>query len=303
MKTGLLGYPIKHSLSPVIHNVAYEKLGLNWQYGLYPCPDRKTFDAILKDVLADPASFIGLNVTTPWKTAAFEAALERSAVAAAIQNANVLTVLGCGAVEPAYFSCDNTDGAGLVASLECEGIKLEGSRVVVCGTGAVAMAALLALFGKQAASITVVSRDRQRAAEKVAAVGHATLLSQPHNSDSSTPLKQIDVIDYSGIAQHLANADILIDATTVGMNPTEKPIIPVELLRPTLVVVDVVYGHGETALIKAASEACARFYDGLGMLIEQAALSIEIWAASQRMQLTAPRALMHEAALNELARR
>ena len=282
-KTGLLGYPIGHSLSPAIHNAAYRALYLDWQYALYPCPDLASFDAILSDVLADPTSFVGLNVTTPWKTAAYEAARAHSPFAGAAQNANVLTVVSHG-TQPAHLSCDNTDGAGLIASLEREGVTIEGSRVVVCGSGPVATSALQAFTEKQAAAITIVSRDPQKAAKTV-------------------PLSQIRVVDYSEVAQHLVDADILINATTVGMNPSDAPIVSAELLRPTMVVVDVIYGHGETALIKAAREIGARAYDGLGMLIEQAALSIEIWAASQNLKLTAPRTLMLEAAQKELAKR
>ena len=87
------------------------------------------------------------------------------------------------------------------------------------------------------------------------------------------------------------------------MNPADGAIVPVELLRPSMAVVDVVYGHGETALIKAAWEIGARAFDGLGMLIEQAALTIEIWALEQERILEAPRDLMLEAARRELANR
>jgi shikimate 5-dehydrogenase len=85
------------------------------------------------------------------------------------------------------------------------------------------------------------------------------------------------------------------------MHPDDAPVVAPEALGPGLVVLDVVYGHGETALIQAAREAGAQAFDGLGMLIEQAALTIEIWAREQGQQLKAPRTLMRQAALEALA--
>ena len=296
MKVGLLGYPLDHSLSPAIHNAAYQALGLDWHYRLYPCSNQQTFDEVLGGACKEPDAYVGFNVTTPYKAAAYKAASKRSCSAEAAESANVLTVLcQAGSGQP-LLSCDNTDGQGLVASLERQaGISVSDSVVILCGTGSVARATLRLLLEKQAAGIVVASRDKQAAQKRVNA-----LLSYSHCPSHAAPPS---VIDYGEIAQHLAVADVLIDATTVGMASTDEAVVPVELLRQDMVVVDVVYAHGETALIQGARERGAKAFDGLGMLIEQAALSIEIWAQAQGLKLEAPRELMQKAAHQELANR
>ncbi|MDR0347793.1 MAG: hypothetical protein LBH56_05415, partial [Coriobacteriales bacterium] len=109
-------------------------------------------------------------------------------------------------------------------------------------------------------------------------------------------------IAYTELAAHLETAHILIDATPVGMASADDAVVPPKLLkqgllRQGLVVFDAVYGHGETALLKNAREVGAVAIDGLGMLIEQAALTIEIWAREQGTPVSAPRTLMRQAAL------
>jgi shikimate dehydrogenase len=297
MRVGLLGYPIAHSLSPTIHNAAYRELGLDWHYDLYPCPDREAFERTLAKVRANPEAYVGLNVTTPYKSAAYEASAEPSPEATLIKSANVLTLSCDPMADTPHFKCDNTDGEGFVASLEQQaGIKSSGAEFVICGSGSVATSILLSLIKRQAARISLVSRDSQAAQKRIDALCLHPALAQ-------AALPHLQVISYEEIAPHLDIAQVLIDATTVGMSPTDEAVIPLELLRPNLIVCDVVYGHGETALIKAARQCGAKAYDGLGMLVEQAGLSIELWAEQQGHPLKAPRQLMHKVARNELDNR
>jgi shikimate dehydrogenase len=203
---------------------------------------------------------------------------------------------------------DNTDGRGLVASLEREGgLRVVGSSVVLCGMGPVALSALLALIDARAASVSVVSRNVERGVEWLRHLrerlehdaGAAPARdAAPAAGNSAWP--SIEVIDYARAPLRLATAQALIDATPLGMSPTDGAVVAPEALREGLVVLDVVYGHGETALICAAREAGAIGIDGLGMLIEQAALTIEIWAQAQGIPVEAPRTLMRQAALNRL---
>ena len=304
MKTGLLGYPIVHSLSPAIHNAAYKALGLDWHYGLNPCPDKESFDATLSEVLRDPASFVGLNITTPYKKAAFEACQEHLCDAEVAESANALVVCGMTASGLPGFIGDNTDGRGLIMSLEQQtGITMSDSTVVICGTGSVAMSTLLQLLRKQTAEVYVVSRDAQLAKKRVDALCERYIRSMGKNRLDEVAVPKVQVIDYSGVAPILNGTNVLIDTTTLGMNASDEAVVPLELLRPGMMVYDVVYGHGETALIKGARQRGAKAFDGLGMLIEQAALSIEIWAHYQGLELIAPRELMREAATTELSKR
>ncbi|MDR1183516.1 MAG: shikimate dehydrogenase [Coriobacteriales bacterium] len=349
MKAGLLGYPISHSLSPAIHRAAYAALGLDWEYALYPCADQAAFLRVITEAKREPGAFVGFNVTTPYKVAAWEVCSEHAPSCAVLGNANVLTFFreapiyslrptwrpfsrltalndssispaspavvrlarrendspsGAQAINrhfPADAACgkprlrgDNTDGCGLVASLEHEaGVAVTASSVVLCGMGPVALSTLLALIERKAASVIIVSRDPDRA--------RMQLRDFCARLNGAFSLPTMRVVGYGEVVESLAVADILIDATSVGMDPTDGPVVPLEALRPELTVLDVVYGHGETALIRGAREVGARAIDGLGMLVEQAALTVELWALEQGRCVEAPREAMRQAALDRLA--
>jgi shikimate dehydrogenase len=297
MRTGLLGHPIDHSLSPAIHNAAYKALGLDWEYALYPCADRESFLQAIAKAQADAATFVGFNVTTPYKVDAWDACATHSPSCVAAGNANVLSFVAEAPSSGIFLQGDNTDGRGLVASLERDAdIAIARSSVVLCGMGPVALSALMSLIERLPASISIVSRDPKRACAKLEDFYQRR--GQAYGPVELLPLPKIQVIGYETVADSLAVADILIDATPVGMGANDETVIPPEALKPSLAVLDVVYGHGETALLKAARHVGAKAFDGLGMLIEQAALTIEIWARAQGTAVTAPREIMRQAALS-----
>jgi shikimate 5-dehydrogenase len=183
------------------------------------------------------------------------------------------------------------------------------------------MSALLALSEARVGSVSVVARDLgrgreqlRRLCERLEHLGHLSHLNHQGDLaclDSSHPTPSISeqrpefaslsttrLVSYDEVAACLETADILIDATSVGMNPSDGSVVPLEALRPDMIVLDVVYGHGETVLLKGARAVGAKAIDGLGMLIEQAALTIELWARARGISVEAPRALMRQAALN-----
>jgi shikimate dehydrogenase len=331
MKTGLIGYPIEHSLSPVIHNAAYAELGLAWNYALYPCPSAADFLQTIAEAQEALDVFVGFNVTTPYKINAYEACAAHSRFSRVAGSVNVLTLFADALSDGPSLRGDNTDGYGLVASLEHEGgARVAGSSVVLCGTGPVALSALLALIELKAASICVASRDIRKGQERLrllcsrlgdggdhgqrsAPTSNACAPSIPQRgndpqafcgeTDEPLRLPEMRVVDYAKLAACLETADILIDATPVGMTPTDGTVVPLAALRPGLVVLDAVYGHRITALIRGARERGVVAIDGLGMLVEQAALTIEIWARTQNTPIEAPRELMYECACREAARR
>jgi shikimate dehydrogenase len=306
LKAGLLGYPIDHSLSPVIHNAAYAALGLDWHYGLYPAKDAEAFAAIIAEAKRNPQSYVGFNVTTPYKYEAYAACSTHSASDAAVGNTNVLTFLEAARAENPHYSQlrgANTDGRGLLAALKRElGIEAKGASVVLCGTGPVALSTLFALIEGAAASVTIATRDPKKGRVLVEALLSRLDRCDSRNRDDRAPLPEIAVIGYDEAAAKLETAALLINATTVGMDPQDGSIVPPAALRAGLSVYDVIYGHGETALIRAAREVGAQACDGVGMLVEQAALTIEIWAGEHGSELVAPRDRMYEVAYEELAR-
>jgi len=325
LKAGLLGTPIDHSLSPALHTAAYQELGLDWEYELYPCADVATFEAQVHAAEQNPEGWVGFNVTMPYKNDAFRLAQMKQRSAKVSQNANVLTFR----YDPyahAYRSYgDSTDGLGVVGFLKgAAGIVLEGAAVVLCGSGPTALSTLYALSEAQVASITVLSRDAERAniqaTELLRRLGElryrecvtsmrtvpatmqlAELDAMQERYSKLPPLPSINAQGYEqaaevfeGIYQH-EGSRILIDATPVGMQEGDEPVIPVSLLRPELAVLDVVYGHS-TSLVESAHAVGALAFDGLGMLVEQAALTIELWAAARASKVEAPRVSMRAAA-------
>jgi len=353
-KTGLLGYPIDHSLSPAMHNAAYEELGLDWHYELYPCADQAALEATVAAARGGANDFLGLNVTSPWKRQAAALASHKSRIVGLTGGANVLSFVGNASNGFAGVSADNTDGCGVVAALTAmlpadnaevgkaamadgdsatplggaqndatneataKGRTLAGANVVICGSGPVAMAALYELALLPVASVCLLSRDAQAASQAAAALIRrlgeeryrdlanrlqGTIMSQMNlaaqkmtqAASQLPPLPKTTALGYESAAEVLAVADVLIDATPTGMQSGAPTLVPAQALHPGLVVLDSVYGHGTSDLVAAARAAGCAAADGLEMLVEQAALSIEHWAATLGLKLTAPRDIMRAA--------
>jgi shikimate dehydrogenase len=319
MKIGLAGNPIAHSLSPAIHNAAYQELGLDWEYALYPCATEADYINLVIGIRSGESDLKALNVTTPYKGRALLLCDDCDSSAAIIGGVNALAHTG-----PCNITGHNTDGPAMVHVLEAAGVDPQDARVVICGTGPVAAAAFLSLAAAGAASIGVLSRDVDKAKGFIRQfeVAYQQALSSqlPQGTaaapDHSATANKMQVManyrlagDYQALTPEtlpaaLEQATVLIDATPLGMQPDDPAAVPVELLHSGLLVLDTVYGHGETAILAAARAVGAQAIDGLGMLIEQAALSIELWAQDLKAgNVNAPRATMREAALAEMESR
>ncbi len=273
----ILGHPIGHSKSPVMYNAVYEKAGLDWHYGFADVPTAAEAEAFLA-----ARDFLSLNITTPYKPEAFAAADVKAASASLAHGANVLVNHGGALI--AY----NTDGQGCVAALERAGVPFAGKSVAVCGTGPTALSILHAVAQAGPADVLLLGRDRDRAhrvmrtyADELGALVGRTVdmpaFKEGHLSFAEV-YKQGDFRfgSYDTSRQALAAADIVIDATPLGMNPGDAAPFDTALLHGGQTVFDVVYGHGETALAKAARAAGCTFFDGAGMLVGQAVVTVGI---------------------------
>lgn len=246
----VIGDPVTHSLSPLLHNAAFEALGLDWVYVAFPVAQGRGGDA----VRAVPTlGLAGLNVTMPHKADAAAACDELTPDAAALRSVNTVVPLAGGKVLG-----DSTDGEGFVRSLLAAGCDPEGREVAVLGAGGAARAVARAL-GRRGARVAVAARRPEAAAEAVATAG-----------DSAR------AILWPEIGDALAEAEIVVNATPIGMGGEGIPLDP-GLLRGGQVVVDLVYHPRETPLLAAARAAGAQPVDGLGMLVHQAALAFERW--------------------------
>jgi shikimate dehydrogenase len=280
---GVIGWPIEHSLSPVMHNAVYEELGLDWAYIPLPVADEIGLRRVVAATRALP--FVGFNVTMPYKALVLELCDE---VAMAASMAGAVNTVHC--VEGRLVGY-NTDGRGMLESLsEDAGFSPEGKRVVLLGAGGAAGAAIVAFILGRAASVDIVSRDITRAEEIIERV-------EPHlKSTVATTLT------FEDAEQTVRDADLVVNATPVGMSADDLSPIPAAWLHSQQVVLDMVYGgEGPTALLRDARAAGATSLDGLGMLVGQGATAVDIW--NQERESKTPREVMRNAAQTELARR
>jgi shikimate dehydrogenase len=244
----LIGSPVRHSYSPAIHNAAFRALGLDWVYLAFEVAPGRVPEA-LAGVRA--LGIGGLSVTLPHKEDAAAAVDELSATAAALGAANTVVVGADGRLRG-----ENTDAAGFLASLADAGVDPTDRRCLVRGAGGAARAVVWALAEAGAAAVVVVpGRDRARA-ERTAALAGA--------------------LGRVGEAGEAAGADIVVNATPIGLDGGPDLAVDPALLGPGQVVVDLV-PRPTTALLGAAGARGARPVDGLGMLVHQAALAFRLW--------------------------
>lgn len=268
----ILGHPVAHSKSPAMHNAAYAALGLKWEYGF---ADRET-EADAR-VFLNVRNWRALNVTMPWKPLAYEMADVRSAAADLAQGANVLVNWG------RRVHADNTDGKGCVSYLRRCGVDFESALIAVCGTGPTSLAIMHACSEAGADQVALLSRSSGKA---------QAALDSYRNRLSQAPETEFISGSYENDAAVLESANVIIDATSLGMRPDDPAPFDTSVLVPSQVVFDVVYGHGETALLAAARKAGCRAFDGAGMLVAQAVETIydiaaitEIFAIPAHMDL------------------
>lgn len=274
----LLGHPIAHSKSPVMYNAVFERLGLPWRYGFMDCPTDGEAQAFLA-----ARDFFAINITTPYKPQAFETATVKASSARLAKGANVLVAHGDALI--AY----NVDGQGCIGYLEHEGVKIAGARVAVCGTGPTALAILHAASLAGAEEVLLLSRDKRRAqavleeyAETYRALTAAAVditAAQPGHLGFREAYDKVGLRfgSYTTSTKAIAAADVIIDATTLGMHEGDPAPFDPALLSARQMVFDVVYGHGTTALVAAARDAGCAAFDGAGMLVSQAVAAVGIF--------------------------
>ncbi|GAV31521.1 shikimate 5-dehydrogenase [Coriobacteriaceae bacterium EMTCatB1] len=279
---GVVGWPIDRTLSPAMHNAAYEALELNWVYLPFPVQDQGGLVRFVDAVRALP--FVGFNVTMPYKQAILPLCDE---VAMFAQMADAVNTVHC--VDGTLVGY-NTDGRGLIDALKAEvGFDPAGKKAVVIGAGGAAGAAVVGLIVGKASSVAVVNRSVERAEAIVERM-------RPYLRGASAVALPLD----RDAREAVESADLVINATPVGMVDGDPSPVPPEWLHEGQVVCDMIYQRPETDLMRVARDAGATVIGGLPMLVEQGALAIEIWSGAS--QLKVPRDVMRRAAEEALAR-
>jgi shikimate dehydrogenase len=261
-----------------MHNAAYQSLELNWVCVPLAVPDQRALLAFVEAAKRLP--FVGFNVTMPYKQAVMELCDE---VAMLAQMAGAVNTVHC--VDGRLIGY-NTDGRGLLETLLNDaGFDPAGKSVAVIGAGGAAGAAITALMLAKASRLALVNRDVVRAESLIERMGDRMRAMEvtvhPLDADAAVAVR---------------DADLIINATPVGMSAEDPSPVPLEWVHEGQVVLDMVYRGGSTALVRGAAERGAVSLNGLGMLVAQGALAIDIWAGADRAQVQAPRDIMRAAA-------
>jgi shikimate dehydrogenase len=246
----VIGDPARHSLSPALHNAAFDELGLDWVYLAFDVERGRAGEALeaMRTLGID-----GLSVTMPHKTDVARAVDELAPTAASLDAVN------CVVRDGRRLVGHNTDGDGFVRGLRHDAsLDPSGVRCAVLGAGGAARAVVRALAVAGAADVVVVNRSADTAER---AAGHA------------------GAVGRVGDATDVAKAELVVNATPVGMHgPAEGRLpCPADVLHDGQVVVDLVYDPLETALMVEARRRGARAHNGVSMLVFQAAEAFERW--------------------------
>jgi shikimate dehydrogenase len=253
---GLIGNPVGHSLSPPMHEAAYDELGIDARYVTFEPAADELVTAIAG---ADALGVAGLNVTIPFKQDILDL-VDPDDLAARI-----------GAVNTVDFSTSpprgyNTDAAGVTRSFAHHDVALDGRDAVLVGAGGAGRAVAFALVDA-GASVHVANRTVERADDLAADVCAAT--------DTTATSGGLDTLP-----DRVADAGILVNATSVGMDEDATP-VPADALHADLTVLDAVYSPIETRLLRDAEAAGATTIDGAWMLLYQGVEAFERWTGRE----------------------
>jgi shikimate dehydrogenase len=257
-KALIIGRPVKHARSPLLHAFWLRELGIPGAYERAEIMPGAV-SAFLKELPAQ--GFVGGNVTVPHKEEAFAACDRLSDVAKAVRSVNTFWF------EDGKLCGDNTDGMGFVAHLDqtYPGWNAARPRILLLGAGGAARGLMIPLLARDPASILVTNRSAARAKALVADI------------QAVCPQASLETIPWDEKAAALATIDLVINTTSLGM--TGQPPVDLDLtqLPARAIVADIVYVPLETPLLAAARARGLRTLDGLGMLLHQAVPGFERW--------------------------
>lgn len=245
---GIFGYPIEHTLSPLMHNSAFEKLEINNCYVPFLVKPEDLSYAVQS---IRSLNMLGVNITVPHKENAMPLLDNIDKEAAFIGAVNTVTNI------EGTLTGYNTDGRGFMSSLSEEGISVDGKNIVIIGTGG-ACRAISYYLSEKASGLSLYDIDKARA-EKL-------------SNDLKEFRDNVVVLDR---IEDAGNADIIINATPLGMKPDDPSPVHPDLISSDMVTCDLVYK--KTNFLKQAGNKGARTIDGSGMLLWQGVLAFELW--------------------------
>lgn len=274
----IIGHPVSHSLSPVMHNAAFESLSLDCVYVAFDIQPRD-LEPAARAIRAFGIS--GVNVTIPHKESILFFLDEVSQEAALTGAVNTIKN------EEGKLVGYNTDVAGFLRAIEEDlGVNPKGISLVLIGAGGAARAVLSGMCMKGATRIYIANRTLDKAKK---------LASEFKKAFKDVFIEGISLYNKNGLEEALSKSTLLVNSTSAGMKGTASPQIPLELLPKDAVIYDLIYTPRETELVKRAKQLGYRAAGGLNMLLYQGAESFEIWTGKK-----APIEVMREVIEKEL---
>ncbi len=267
IRVGVFGDPVTHSLSPELQNAALSACEINAQYARFHIRPNELRSALR---FLRSLDFVGVNLTVPHKIAGFAQIDEADESATRAEAVNTIRVC------ERKLMGSNTDGEGFLRAVRSEfSVDLRDLRVLIFGAGggtgrAIAWQCAL----ENCERLVLVNRTLEKA--NALAKRLRPFFTEPRVLGPAARLETI-AWEEPAIRVQLADTDLIVNATPLGMNPSDPAPIPARLLAPHHMVFDCVYGPSKTALLRAAEQAGARSANGISMLLHQGALSFSIW--------------------------
>jgi len=255
---GLLGNPVEHSLSPDIHNAAFQHLGLNFVYLAFPVED---VEGAMRGIKA-LGNLRGFSVTIPHKVAIMSYLDDIDLTARHIGSVNTIVK------ENGKLKGYNTDASGALLALRQAGVTLSQNKVMILGSGGAARAIAFAIAVEKAIrELTILGIDEKE----------RNSLVQDLREKTSVEVQQGSISDEI-LGENLPHTDVLIHCTPIGMHPkVGESCIPQHLLNPAMTVMDIVYNPLETRLLREAREKGCTVIRGVEMFVNQAVGQFERW--------------------------
>lgn len=263
---GLIGYPVKHSLSPLMHNAAFAELKIDAEYKLFPLKEEELGD-FLKN--ASKNNIHGLNITVPYKEKVIPFLNSLSQEAKLIGAVNTIKVSD-------RLEGFNTDGEGFVRHLKDLGFLPTGKAITVIGAGGAARAICVYLAKNNPKKISIYDIDGPRA------VG---LIKHLEDNFRGIIFNSVD----SAVDLNIQESDLLVNASSNGMKDTDPLLVDSKEINSKILVYDLIYNPSETKLLAMAKARGAKVSNGLGMLLYQGVAAFELWTGK-----TAPVGIMRK---------
>ncbi len=261
---GIIGFPVKHSLSPVMHNTAFHELEVPAEYQLFLLEENR-LDAFFEALRDKESVIFGLNVTVPYKEKVIKYLDTLTPFAQRVGAVNTIVI-----TESRKLIGYNTDAPGFMAHLSELDFDVAGKRIAILGAGGSARAILatLCMIQQRPQSIKIYNRTTARADELIKDLGERIDLSIVGS------VRSIDDLN-------IELSDLLINTTSVGMHKDDPCFVDRDLLHSNMLVYDLIYNPSKTFLLKIAKEKGAQTANGLGMLYYQGVLAFQHWANVQ----------------------